>query len=97
MGLSGVGDLVLTATSALSRNTAFGTSLGRGRSLAELTGAGAPLVEGIHSAGIAADLAARHGVEAPVIAAVAEILEGRLGIDAAMATLLARPLRREAG
>ncbi len=97
MGLSGVGDLVLTATSALSRNTAFGTSLGRGRSFAELTGAGAPLVEGIHSAGIAADLAARHGVEAPIIAAVAAIVDGRLDVDTAMATLLARPLRREAG
>lgn len=97
MGLAGVGDLVLTATSLQSRNTAFGSSLGRGRPLAELTGAGAPLVEGLHSAPIAADLAARHGVQAPVIDAVAGILDGRLGIDEAMAMLLARPLKRETG
>jgi glycerol-3-phosphate dehydrogenase (NAD(P)+) len=97
MGLAGVGDLVLTATSPLSRNTSFGMSLGGGHPVAELTRAGAPLLEGFHSARVAADLAARHGVEAPVIASVADILEGRLEVDAAMATLLSRPLRREAG
>jgi glycerol-3-phosphate dehydrogenase (NAD(P)+) len=97
MGLAGVGDLVLTATSGQSRNTGFGHSLGRGSPLAELTGPGAPLVEGFHSARIAADLATRHGVEAPVIAAVADILEGRCDIDAAMSALLSRPLKREGG
>ena len=70
-------------------------ALGGGRSLAELTGAGAPLVEGVPTARIAADLAARHGVDAPVIAAVADVLDGRTGIDAAMAGLLTRPLQRE--
>ena len=80
-----------------SRNTNFGISLGRGRVVAELTAAGAPLVEGFYSAGIAADLAARHGVEAPIIAAVAAIVDRRLDVDTATATLLARPLRREAG
>jgi glycerol-3-phosphate dehydrogenase (NAD(P)+) len=88
---------VLTATSAKSRNTGFGFALGQGRLLAELTGAGAPLVEGFHSARTTADLAARHGIEAPVIAAVADILEGRIAIDAAMSALLSRPLKREAG
>jgi glycerol-3-phosphate dehydrogenase (NAD(P)+) len=97
IGLAGVGDLVLTATSGQSRNTGFGLSLGRGRPLDELTGPGAPLVEGFHSARVAADLAARHGVEAPVIAAVADILDGRSDIDAAMSALLSRPLRREGG
>ncbi len=97
MGLSGLGDLVLTATSAKSRNTSFGMALGRGRPLAEITGRGAPLAEGLYSARVAADLAASHGVEAPVITAVADILDGRLDIGAAMMALLARPLRREAG
>ena len=78
MGLAGVGDLVLTATSAHSRNTAFGMALGRGAPLAELLPPGAPLAEGAHSAQIAAELARRHNVETPIIDAVAAIIDGRL-------------------
>jgi glycerol-3-phosphate dehydrogenase (NAD(P)+) len=95
MGLSGLGDLVLTATSARSRNTAFGMALGQGRLAAELSGPDAPLAEGVHTARIAAELASRHGVDTPIIAAVSAILDGKVGVDAAMATLLARPLKRE--
>ena len=97
MGLSGVGDLVLTATSERSRNTAFGLALGRGASHAELLRAGAPLVEGVLTAPVAADLAIRHQVDAPVISAVAGIVAGALTVDAAAAALLARPLQREIG
>jgi glycerol-3-phosphate dehydrogenase (NAD(P)+) len=95
-GLAGLGDLVLTATSARSRNMSFGLALGQGRSVAELTGPDAPLAEGVHTARIAADLAIRHRVEAPIITAVAAILDGTAEVDASMRALLARPLKREA-
>jgi glycerol-3-phosphate dehydrogenase (NAD(P)+) len=97
MGLAGVGDLVLTATSAHSRNTAFGMALGRGASPAELMAKGTPLAEGAHTARIAADLATRNGVETPIVAAVADIVEGRLGVDEAIERLVRRPLKAERG
>lgn len=95
MGLSGLGDLVLSSTSRQSRNFSLGIGIGEGRSLAELTGRGAKLAEGAFTATVALDLARRHGVDVPVSAAVAAVLEGRLGVDEAIAGLMARPLRRE--
>nr|WP_246209720.1 NAD(P)H-dependent glycerol-3-phosphate dehydrogenase [Pikeienuella piscinae] len=89
-GLSGLGDLALTTASEKSRNFAFGLTLGRGE-------APEPGVtrEGVATAGAAAALAARLGVEAPIIEAVARLAAGRSGIDAEMAGLLSRPLGRE--
>jgi glycerol-3-phosphate dehydrogenase (NAD(P)+) len=95
MGLSGLGDLVLTAMSGRSRNTTFGMALGRGRSAAELLGEGAPLVEGAHTARVAAELARKHGVETPIIAAVAAVIEGTLAVDTAIERLVSRPLKAE--
>ena len=65
MGLSGLGDLLLTCSSAQSRNFAYGLALGRGEDLA-----GLPLAEGVPSAGIAARIASEHGIDAPIIEAV---------------------------
>lgn len=90
MGLSGLGDLVLTCSGTQSRNFAYGMALGRGDDLA-----GLKLAEGVHSAGMAARLAEERGIEAPIIRAVAEILAGRLAVDEAVRDLLARPLKRE--
>ena len=95
MGLSGLGDLVLTATSPKSRNTAFGMELGRGGSVAELLRAGAPLAEGAHSAAIADELARRAGADAPITAAVAALVAGRIGVDEAIGGLVSRPLKAE--
>jgi glycerol-3-phosphate dehydrogenase (NAD(P)+) len=95
MGLAGVGDLVLTATTEHSRNTAFGMALGRGEPLAKLLQPGAPLAEGAHTARVAADLARRHNVDAPIIAAVAAVIDGKLSVDAAIEGLLSRPLTHE--
>ena len=72
MGLSGLGDLVLTCSSSQSRNFAYGLALGRGEALDRL-----PLAEGVATAGIAARLAAERGIDAPIIAAVAQILDRR--------------------
>ncbi|KQT52670.1 glycerol-3-phosphate dehydrogenase [Aureimonas sp. Leaf454] len=91
MGLSGLGDLVLTCSGAQSRNFAYGVALGRGDDLA-----GLKLAEGVHSAGIAARLAEERSIDAPIIQAVAAILAGRIGVDDAVRSLLARPLKREA-
>jgi glycerol-3-phosphate dehydrogenase (NAD(P)+) len=90
MGLSGLGDLILSCGSAQSRNFAYGAALGRGEDLS-----GRPLAEGVATAGIAAELAARRGIEAPIVAAVAAILAGRLTVPDAVAELLSRPLKTE--
>jgi glycerol-3-phosphate dehydrogenase (NAD(P)+) len=95
MGLSGLGDLVLTATSGHSRNLSFGVALGQGRTVSDLLAAGAPLAEGAHTARIAADLARRHGVDAPITGAVAGIIHGRVTVDEAIEGLVRRPLKAE--
>jgi len=92
MGLSGLGDLVLTCSGPQSRNFAYGLHLGRGGDPA----APHALAEGIATAAVARDLARRHGVSAPIIEAVAAIIDGTLTIEAAIEGLMNRPLRREA-
>ena len=89
-GLSGLGDLILTCGSGQSRNFAYGQALGRGEDTSELK-----LAEGAATAGIAARIAVRHGIDAPIIDAVARILDGGLDVGTAIATLLARPIRAE--
>ncbi|MET7248094.1 NAD(P)H-dependent glycerol-3-phosphate dehydrogenase [Methylobacterium sp. EM32] len=93
MGLSGLGDLVLSAASAQSRNFAFGERLGRGASLEDA--AGGKLAEGALTAQGLVALARERGVEMPVAEAVAGLLSGNLSLDAAIADLLSRPLRAE--
>src|SRR5690606_8348361 len=90
MGLSGLGDLILTCGSAQSRNFAYGQALGRGESLD-----GLKLAEGVATAGIAARIAGEKGVEAPIIGAVDAILSGATTIGEAVAALMARPLKSE--
>jgi len=90
MGLSGLGDLLLTCSSAQSRNFAYGLALGRHEELA-----GRPLAEGVPTAAIAARIAADHAIDAPIIAAVAAILDGTLTIREAVAALMTRPLKTE--
>ncbi|MBO6902974.1 MAG: NAD(P)-dependent glycerol-3-phosphate dehydrogenase [Rhizobiaceae bacterium] len=90
MGLSGLGDLILSCGSAQSRNFAYGQALGRGEELA-----GQPLAEGVATAAIAAEIAASRGIEAPIVAAVDAVLKGRISIADAVAALLSRPLKSE--
>ncbi|MAW88955.1 MAG: glycerol-3-phosphate dehydrogenase [Phyllobacteriaceae bacterium] len=90
MGLSGLGDLILTCGSEQSRNFAYGVALGRGESLDNR-----PLAEGAATAGIAARIASERNIEAPICDAVAAVLDGRLTVRAAMEALLARPLKTE--
>ena len=91
MGLSGLGDLVLTCSGPQSRNFAYGMSLGAGA-----VGRPHPLAEGIETAAVARDLARHRAILMPIVEAVAAILEGALGVDAAIESLMTRPFKREA-
>ena len=93
-GLSGLGDLVLTCTGLASRNFRLGVALGRGLT----PGAALQTIEGV-AEGVAtapALLARARDVDLPICAAVAALLAGHSGLDAAVAALLARPRRDEA-
>lgn len=94
MGLSGLGDLVLTASSPQSRNFAFGERLGRGASPEEASGG--RLAEGAFTAAALIALAQAKAIEMPVAESVAAIVAGRRGVDDVIAGLLARPLKAEA-
>lgn len=77
-GLSGVGDLVLTCTGALSRNHAVGIELARGRSLQDVIAGMRAVAEGVRTSRAALGLAKRHGVEMPIVQAVCDVLfEGK--------------------
>ncbi len=92
MGLSGLGDLVLTASSLTSRNTAFGHALGQGQALASLLAPGTPLAEGVWTAGAACALARQKGVELPLSEAVRAVVAGEVPLEGAIEGLLARPV-----
>ena len=89
-GLSGFGDLVLTCTSAQSRNFRFGLALGAGTAFAP-----GVTVEGIATAQAVAKLAGRHGFEVPVAAMVSALVAGRVTVSQAVDALLSRPLKQE--
>jgi len=89
-GLSGLGDLILTCSSAQSRNLALGIALGRG----ERPAAG-KLAEGEFTAPVLIELAASQNVDMPVSNAVAAILSGAVTIDEAIESLLTRPFKAE--
>lgn len=90
MGLSGLGDLMLTCSSPQSRNYSYGLALGRGEDLTNR-----PLAEGVATAPIAAELCEKHRISAPIITAVAALLTGGMTIDEAVTALLNRPLKTE--
>ncbi|MGJ0505827.1 MAG: NAD(P)H-dependent glycerol-3-phosphate dehydrogenase [Methylocystis sp.] len=93
MGLSGLGDLVLTCGSAQSRNFAFGQALGQGVSVKDASGG--KLTEGAFTARVLVEMAKAAGVEMPIAEAVDAILASRLSVDAAIEALLMRPLKAE--
>jgi glycerol-3-phosphate dehydrogenase (NAD(P)+) len=93
-GLSGLGDLILTCSSAQSRNYSLGLALGQGQS-PQQAGSGGKLAEGAFTAPVLVTMARKKGVEMPIASAVAEILDGRIGIDDAIENLLTRPFRAE--
>jgi len=94
-GLSGLGDLMLTATSAKSRNYTLGEELGRGRSLDEVMGERITVAEGVFTAQIVTRMAQEHGVDMPVSEAVRRVVTGQSKPVEEVEWLLSRPLRDE--
>jgi glycerol-3-phosphate dehydrogenase (NAD(P)+) len=90
MGLSGLGDLVLTATGDLSRNRRVGLLLAQGRSLAEAVHSLGHVAEGVYSARTVVERARRLGVDMPIAQAVVELLDGRITPTEAVALLMGR-------
>jgi len=95
MGLSGLGDLILTAASEQSRNYSLGLALGRGRRLGEILASRKSVTEGVWTAGIVVREAEKLGIEMPICAAVDSVLNRGASLDDAIRALLARPFRAE--
>ena len=94
-GLTGIGDLVLTCTGALSRNRAVGLEIGRGRTLSEVLASRETVAEGVITTESAMGLAAREGVDMPIVTAVHRILFERQPARWALVELMTRGLRSE--
>ena len=91
-GLSGLGDLLLTCSSPQSRNFSFGIALGRGQKPEDIHGG---LAEGVFTAPVLLAMAGEREVDMPIAAAVAALLDGTLTVEAAIESLLTRPLKAE--
>ena len=89
MGLSGLGDLILTCGTPQSRNFSCGVALGRGEAPS------GKLAEGVFTAPVLLEMARDRNVDMPISAAVAAVLDGSLTVDAAIESLLTRPLKSE--
>jgi glycerol-3-phosphate dehydrogenase (NAD(P)+) len=97
MGLAGLGDLVATCSSPLSRNRTFGEKLGRGLSVEEITGGTHQVAEGAKSCHSLRELAASHGVDVPLAQYVDEVVAGRMTVTDTMDAMLGRPTKSERG
>ena len=95
MGLSGLGDLLLTCGSPQSRNMSLGRALGQGQSLDAVLGGRRSVAEGVYTAAAVVRIAEAKGIEMPIAQAVHAIVEGRLTVDAAIEALLSRPFKME--
>jgi len=93
MGLSGLGDLILTCSTPQSRNFSFGVALGKGERPA--TAAHGKLAEGVFTAPVLLQMARAKNIEMPISAAVAAVLAEELSVDEAIESLLTRPIRAE--
>lgn len=94
-GLAGIGDLVVTCSSPLSRNRTAGRLLGQGRTLEQIEQEMSQTAEGLKSAPAVLALARRHGVDMPITEAVVAILDGRITVEHLAPLLLGRELKAE--
>jgi glycerol-3-phosphate dehydrogenase (NAD(P)+) len=93
MGLSGLGDLILTCSTPQSRNFSFGVALGKGEPVG--SAAHGKLAEGAFTAPVLLEMARAKNVEMPISEAVAALLAGEMTVDEAIESLLTRPLKAE--
>jgi glycerol-3-phosphate dehydrogenase (NAD(P)+) len=94
-GLAGMGDLVATCGSPLSRNRTFGENLGRGMPLAAAAASASQVTEGVKSAGPVLELARSRGVEMPITEVVAGVTQGRIEVAEAVMLLASRSAKPE--
>jgi glycerol-3-phosphate dehydrogenase (NAD(P)+) len=95
MGLAGLGDLVATCSSPLSRNRTFGEKLGQGLTTAEIAGATRQIAEGVKSCSSLRDLANRSEVYAPIVNHVHEVVEGNMTAADMLTSLISRDTKHE--
>jgi glycerol-3-phosphate dehydrogenase (NAD(P)+) len=94
-GLAGLGDLVATCSSPLSRNRSFGEKLGQGQSVEEIAASTRQVAEGVRSCESIRDLALRSGVEMPIVEAVASLVRGEMGPQEMLSRLISRAAKPE--
>ena len=94
-GLAGLGDLVATCSSPLSRNRQFGELLGRGKSVDEIVAATRQVAEGVKSCESIRDLADRNGVDMPIVEHVAALIRGEMNPQEMLARLISRAPKAE--
>ncbi len=94
-GLSGLGDLILTCSSKLSRNFSFGIALGEGHSVEQIITQQKNISEGVFSAKAIKELAQTLNVEMPICCTLSDIIENKINTDDAIHQLLARPFTQE--
>ena len=92
-GLAGIGDLVATCTSTHSRNHFVGEALGRGRKIDDILAEMTQVAEGVTTAPVVLDIAAKHGVAAPICSAINAVLDGEMSLPEALRSIV----RQEAG
>ena len=95
VGLSGLGDLLLTCGSPQSRNMSLGRALGQGQALQSILDARHSVAEGVYTAAAVAKVAAERSIDMPIAQAVHAIVRGKVSVDEAIDALLSRPLKAE--
>lgn len=95
-GLAGMGDLVATCSSPLSRNRTFGEKLGEGMSVDEVAARTRQVAEGVKSCQSVAELAHLHGIEMPIVDHVAALIAGRMNPEQLVKAMIAREAKSEA-
>lgn len=95
MGLSGLGDLILTCGSPQSRNMSLGRALGEGQTLKDILAGRTAVTEGVYTAAAVVQLARAKALQMPVCEAVTAIIEGRQSVDQVIPALMQRPLKAE--
>lgn len=95
MGLAGLGDLVATCSSQLSRNRTFGEKLGQGMTTQEITASTRQVAEGVKSCSSLLDLANRAGVYAPIVGHVHDVVEGKMTAADMLTSLISRDTKNE--
>lgn len=93
LGMCGIGDLMLTASSMQSRNFSLGSALGEGKSMESILGQRNAVTEGVHTAKATLDLAKQNAVDMPITEAVYKCLHEGLSIEDAIEDMLNRPFK----